>query len=71
MELKKLEKLSKQIRREVLTMVYQSKSGHLGCSLGIVDILLALYFKVLHIDSKNISLVTRDIFLESIWRTLK
>lgn len=65
MELKKLEELSKKIRREVLAMVYQSKSGHLGCSLGIVDILLTLYFKVLHINPKKPSLETRDRFLLS------
>ncbi len=65
MELKKLEELSKKIRREVLAMVYQSKSGHLGCSLGIVDILLTLYFQVLHINPKKPSFETRDRFLLS------
>lgn len=65
MELKKLEKLSKEIRRDVLTMVYQSKSGHLGCSIGIVDILITLYFDTLHIDPKNPSDEARDRFLLS------
>ena len=65
MEIKKIEELSKEIRREVLTMVYQSKSGHFGCSLGIVDILLTLYFKILHINPKKPFLETRDIFLLS------
>lgn len=65
MEFKKLEELSKQIRREVLTMVYQSKSSHLGCSLGIVDILITLYFKVLRINPKKPSDETRDRFLLS------
>jgi len=65
MELKKLKDLSKEIRREILTLVYQSKSGHLGCSLGIVDILVALYFKILRLDPKNPSLETRDRFLLS------
>lgn len=65
MELKKLEELAKKIRREVLTMVYQSKSGHLGCSLGIVDILLTLYFRVLHINPKKPSDEIRDRFLLS------
>lgn len=65
MELKNLKELSKEIRREVLAMVYQSKSGHLGCSLSIVDILLTLYFKVLHINPKKPSLEIRDRFLLS------
>lgn len=60
-----LQNLSKEIRREVLTMVYRSKSGHLGCSLGIVDILIALYFEVLHINPKRPALESRDIFLLS------
>lgn len=65
MELKELKKLSKEIRREVLTMVYNSKSAHLGCSFSIIDILLSLYFKVLHINPKKPSLETRDRFLLS------
>lgn len=65
MELKKLESISKTIRREVLTMVYQSRSGHLGCSLGIVDILVTLYFNVLRINPKNPFLEIRDRFLLS------
>lgn len=65
MELQKLQKLSKEIRREVLTLAYQSKGSHLGCSLGIVDILIALYFKVLNINPNKPSLNTRDRFLLS------
>lgn len=63
--IKKLEELAREIRKETLTLVYQSKSGHLGCSLGIVDILVALYFKILHIDSKNPTLKSRDRFILS------
>lgn len=65
MEIETLKNLSKEIRKEVLTIVYQSKSGHLGCSLGIVDILITLYFKILHINPKKPTLKTRDIFLLS------
>lgn len=65
MESEKLKKLSKRIRREILEMAYRSKSGHLGCSLGIVDILLTLYFKVLNINPKKPFSKTRDRFLLS------
>lgn len=65
MKLMNLENLSKEIRKEILTMTYKSKGGHLGCSLGIVEILLALYFKVLNINPKKPSLETRDRFLLS------
>lgn len=64
-ELKKLKRLSKEIRKEILTMAYQSKGSHLGCSLSIVDILTTLYFKVLHINPKKPFLETRDRFLLS------
>lgn len=62
---KKLKELARELRKETLTLVYQSKSGHLGCSLGIVDILVALYFKILHIDPEKPALETRDRFILS------
>ncbi len=65
MELKELKKLSKEIRRQVLEMVYQSKSGHLGCSLCIIDILLTLYFKILRINPEKTFLKSRDRFIMS------
>ena len=65
MKLDDLKKISKEIRREVLTIIYESKSGHLGCSLGIVDILLTLYFNTLNINPKDPLLKTRDRFLLS------
>lgn len=60
-----IEEISKEIRRDILTMVYKSKSGHLGCSLGIVDILLALYFEVMNVDPRDPNLESRDRFLLS------
>lgn len=65
MLLEKFKVLSKKIRREILTMAYKSNGSHLGCSLGIVDILLVLYFQILHIDPKKPYLKTRDRFLLS------
>lgn len=65
MKLKKLKALSEEIRREILTMAYQSGGCHLGCSLGIVDILIALYFKILHNNPKKPFLESRDRFLLS------
>lgn len=46
-------------------MVYNSKSGHLGCSLGIVDILTNLYFSVLRVNPKKPNLEDRDRFILS------
>lgn len=60
-----LRKIANKIRREVLTMVYNSKSSHLGCSLGIADILTVLYFNTLNIDPKKPNKDDRDRFILS------
>lgn len=41
-----------QIRRDILRMVYQVKSGHPGGSLGCVEFFTALYFDVLSYSDK-------------------
>ena len=56
---------AKNIRREIVMMIYNAKSSHIGCSLGIVDILVGLYFNVMNIDSKKPQLATRDKFVLS------
>jgi len=48
-----LKKISLDIRKKVLEMVCKAGSGHPGGSLSAVDILVALYFYKLKIDSKN------------------
>lgn len=47
MDTKSLNDLSSQVRRDVLRMVHQCKSGHPGGSLGCADFLTALYFSIL------------------------
>lgn len=39
-----LEKLSRQLRGDLLDMIYQSGGGHIGGSLSSLDILTSLYF---------------------------
>ena len=39
-----LEKLSRQLRADLLDMIYQSGGGHIGGSLSSLDILISLYF---------------------------
>lgn len=60
-----LQEISKKIRVHILKMMYQSKSSHIGSSLSIVEILVALYFNILKIDPKNLSKPNRDIFILS------
>ena len=45
-----LEVHAKNIRREILTMSYNAQSAHTGGALSCVEILVALYFKILQID---------------------
>ena len=44
---------SSQIRRDIVRMVTKSQSGHPGGSLGIADIMTALYFKVMNQNPEN------------------
>ncbi|MFN3405913.1 MAG: transketolase [Cytophagaceae bacterium] len=42
-----LESLATQVRRDILRMVHACQSGHPGGSLGCVELLVALYFKIM------------------------
>ena len=42
-----LEKVAKDIRRDVITMIYEAGSGHPGGSLSCVDILTVLYYEIM------------------------
>lgn len=49
MEIKELEKIASQVRRDILRMVHGAQSGHPGGSLGCTDLLVALYFEQMHL----------------------
>ncbi len=57
--------LSKQIRRKILDMIYETKSPHIGPSFSAVEILVTLYYKVLSIDPSNPTRFDRDRFILS------
>lgn len=59
------EQISKEIRKKVLKMFFESQTSHLGSSLSEVDILTILYFKILSLDPKNPWLENRDRFILS------
>jgi transketolase len=60
-----LHEKAKQLRRNIIDMVYQEKSGHIGGSLSIVEILIALYYVKLNIDPSNPKWKDRDRFILS------
>ena len=60
-----LEKTAKELRRDVIRMLYEAKSGHPGGSLSAADIVAALYFRVMRRDPQNPSWEKRDRFIMS------
>jgi transketolase len=55
-----LEKKAAEIRRSVVDMLIEAKSGHLAGSLGMADIFAYLYFHALKHDPKNPAWQYRD-----------
>ncbi|MFA8299740.1 MAG: transketolase [Hyphomicrobiales bacterium] len=55
-DIKKLEAVASQVRRDIVRMVHGCQSGHPGGSLGCTDVITALYFEVMQHDSENFSM---------------
>jgi len=66
-DIKKLESIASQVRRDIVRMVHEKNSGHPGGSLGCADFLTALYFDVLDKDTNNFTIdgKNEDIFFLS------
>lgn len=52
--------MASTIRKDILDMVYNIQSGHLGGSFSIVELLTALYFDEMHYDPSKPNLPERD-----------
>lgn len=57
--------MAKKLRRHIITMISTAGSGHPGGSLSAVDIITALYFKIMHHDPHNPRWKDRDRFILS------
>jgi transketolase len=57
--------IANNIRKNIITAVYNAQSGHPGGSLGIADILAVLYFRIMDIDPLNPNKKDRDRFVLS------
>ncbi len=55
-----LKKVANNMRKNIVKMVHNSKSGHPGGSLSATDILTALYFNVMDITEENVNDQFRD-----------
>lgn len=65
-ELAELQKLTSQIRRDIVRMVHACQSGHPGGSLGCTEFFVALYFEVMkHNKSFNMDGKGEDLFFLS------
>jgi len=60
-----LKKKAKEIRVEIIKMIYKAQSGHPGGSLSAADIVTALYFEILNIDPNLPNWEERDRFILS------
>ena len=60
MEIKELQVIAKELRKNIVEMIYRAKSGHPGGSLSIADILSVLYWKEMNVDPKNPKSENRD-----------
>lgn len=60
-----LTKISYELRRDIIEMVYHSGAGHVGGDLSVVDILTTLYFKEMHVSPESQDDPDRDRFLLS------
>ena len=59
------EKKCRSIRRDIIEMLYKCQSGHPGGSLSAVEIISALYYRVMKVDPRNPQMEDRDRFVLS------
>jgi transketolase len=65
MNIDELQNKAVDIRKELLTMIYEAGGGHVGGSLSSVDILIALHYGVMRLDPRNPKWEQRDRFILS------
>jgi transketolase len=62
---KQLQEVARQIRLDIVEMLYQAGSGHVGGSLSATDVLVSLFFGHMHLDPNNACYPDRDFFVLS------
>ena len=61
----KLEKITKELRKEIIRISYIKKAHHIGSELSCIDILVILYFSIMNIKPSIKNKQFRDFFLLS------
>ncbi len=64
-EIKKLKLKAVEIRKKIVNLTVIAGGSHIGGALSMVEILIALYYKILNIDPKNPQWEDRDRFILS------
>ncbi|MFO1519509.1 MAG: transketolase [bacterium] len=64
-KIQELKEIARQLRIEVLKMLHKAKSGHTGGPLGMMEMMVGLYFYKMKIDPKNPLWEDRDRFILS------
>lgn len=62
---KQLKEIARQVRRDIITMLAEAKSGHPGGSLSAVEIVTTLFFNEMQVDPQNPRWPERDRFVLS------
>ncbi|MBA7471615.1 Apulose-4-phosphate transketolase subunit A [subsurface metagenome] len=62
---KKLDKIARQVRKDIIEMLVQAGSGHPGGALSACDIMVVLYFSVMRHNPQNPQWRERDRFILS------
>ncbi|MHC5216149.1 transketolase [Enterococcus sp. LJL128] len=65
MDIIELRKKAIEIRKDVLQMIYEAKTGHTGSDLSCTDILVALYYQVMTTNPQQPDLENRDQYIQS------
>lgn len=65
MEILALQQKALSIRKDVMNLVYQAKTGHTGSDLSCADLLVALYYDVMAVDPANPNRADRDQYIQS------
>ncbi len=65
MDVRSLEKKAVQIRKDVVQMIYDAKTGHTGGALSSTDIMTTLFYGIMNITPENSKHPDRDRFILS------
>lgn len=60
-----LAKIAKRVRRNIIKMVTEAKSGHIGGAFSATEIAVSLYFNEMNIHQGNVKDINRDKFVLS------